>query len=154
MDTRAYVDFLMTLLRQILVHPTLPKPIISLDPAQDPELPVGIFIGSQWCKIASVGIQVRRRITSHGFALNIEQECEQGFKEIVACGLKNTQLTSIQSVLSLPPGQPLVQVEDLLSPTVELFGYLSGNKMKEMDADCEGLDPIGYNIVKDFISSQ
>ncbi|EFP85164.1 uncharacterized protein PGTG_11333 [Puccinia graminis f. sp. tritici CRL 75-36-700-3] len=152
LNTRMYVDFLMNLLRSILVHPTLPRPIISLNPADNPDLPVGIFIGSQWCKIASVGIQVRRRITSHGFALNIEQECERGFKEIVACGLRNTQLTSIQSVLAHP--QPRITVNDLVRPTVDLFGELSGIHMKQMDEDCQELDPIGYQLVQKFINSQ
>jgi len=151
-NTRTYVDFLMNLLRSILVHPSLPQPILSLDPAKNPDLPVGIFIGSQWCKIASVGIQVRRRITCHGFALNVEKESELGFKHIVACGLENTQLTSIQSVLS--PHLPSVNVIDLVQPTVELWKELSGCVVKEMNSDCEALDPVGYNLVKSFIDSQ
>ncbi|OAV89982.1 hypothetical protein PTTG_12482 [Puccinia triticina 1-1 BBBD Race 1] len=154
LNTRMYVDFLMNLLRSILVHPTLPRPIISLDPSENPDLPVGIFIGTQWCKIASVGIQVRRRITSHGFALNIEQECERGFKDIVACGLQSTKLTSIQSVLARSSSQTLINVTDLVKPTVDLFGKLSGKVMKEMNQDCRELDPIGYQLVDKFIHSQ
>ncbi|KAA1128523.1 hypothetical protein PGTUg99_020286 [Puccinia graminis f. sp. tritici] len=142
---------------QLVAYPILNLGLMNLNtrilnPADNPDLPVGIFIGSQWCKIASVGIQVRRRITSHGFALNIEQECEHGFKEIVACGLRNTQLTSIQSVLAHP--QPRITVNDLVRPTVDLFGELSGMHMKEMDQDCQELDPIGYQLVQKFINSQ
>lgn len=163
-NTRAYVDFLMSLLRSLLLHPSLPRPIETLDPKDHQDLPVGIFIKSESTKVASVGVQIRRRITSHGFALNVERQSEEGFKFIVACGLKNTRLISLQSVLEeqedplrqaekRPVNQP-IKVLDLILPTIELFGELSGREMKEMDETCQELDPIGYQLVHQFIHSK
>ncbi|KAI9631408.1 hypothetical protein KEM48_014382 [Puccinia striiformis f. sp. tritici PST-130] len=152
LNTRMYVEFLVNLLRSILIHPSLPKPIESLDPAKNPDLPVGIFIGTQWCKIASIGVQVRRRITNHGIALNVEDQSESGFKSIVACGLKDTQLTSIQSVLAQE-----LKVEDLVKPTIDLFNELLHPRviMEEFDSNNQDYheDPIGFQILHKFLHS-
>ena len=45
-------------------------------------------------KIASIGVHVARRVTTHGFAVNVENDL-QPFTYIVPCGLDNVQMTSI-----------------------------------------------------------
>lgn len=50
-------------------------------------------------KIASLGVHVRHRVTSHGFALNILDTALQGFRNIVACGLPDVHLTSVEEQL-------------------------------------------------------
>jgi lipoate-protein ligase B len=45
-------------------------------------------------KIASIGIHVARGVTTHGFAVNVENDL-QPFGWIVACGLEGVQMTSI-----------------------------------------------------------
>jgi len=45
-------------------------------------------------KIASIGVHVSRGITTHGFAVNVENELEP-FSWIVACGLPDVRMTSL-----------------------------------------------------------
>ena len=54
--------------------------------------PTGVWAGGS--KIASIGVHVSRRVTTHGFAVNVDNELEP-FDWIVACGLPGVQPTSI-----------------------------------------------------------
>ena len=52
----------------------------------------GVWVGAR--KIASIGVHVARGVTTHGFAVNVENDL-QPFTYIVACGLDGVQMTSI-----------------------------------------------------------
>lgn len=66
-------------------------------------------------KILSIGIQVRQRITSHGFALNVcAQPLLTWFSHIVACGIEGKSMTSIERELAL-----LVKKEEQARPDLE-----------------------------------
>ena len=54
--------------------------------------PTGVWIGNK--KIASIGIKVSNKITSHGLALNINTDLSY-FDHIIACGLAESQPTSL-----------------------------------------------------------
>ncbi|EGG02982.1 uncharacterized protein MELLADRAFT_109757 [Melampsora larici-populina 98AG31] len=157
-STRRYVDQLLKVISEILTHPALPMPIRTLNPCDDPNLPVGTFVGDVGKKIASIGIQVRRRVTSHGFALNVERKCEAGFQHIVPCGLSNTRLISIESALAdlagektAPAPTRAVRVLDMVPATVETFGKRFGRKMCEIgDTTEQGLDPTTLRLLRDF----
>lgn len=56
------------------------------------ERPTGVWVGER--KIASLGIHVQRRVSTHGFALNVENDLEP-FAWIVPCGLEGVQITSV-----------------------------------------------------------
>ncbi len=45
-------------------------------------------------KIASIGVHVARGVTTHGFAVNVENDL-QPFSWVVACGLDGVQMTSL-----------------------------------------------------------
>src|ERR1017187_4736157 len=45
-------------------------------------------------KIASIGVHVSRGVTTHGFAVNVENDL-QPFSWVVACGLEDVQMTSL-----------------------------------------------------------
>jgi lipoyl(octanoyl) transferase len=45
-------------------------------------------------KIASIGVHVARGVTTHGWALNVENDLEP-FSWVVACGLDGVQMTSL-----------------------------------------------------------
>jgi lipoate-protein ligase B len=45
-------------------------------------------------KVASIGVHVARGVTTHGFALNVENDL-QPFSWIVPCGLTNVRMTSV-----------------------------------------------------------
>jgi lipoate-protein ligase B len=57
--------------------------------------------GPQWTgvwvedrKIASIGVHVSRGVSIHGFAVNVDNDL-QPFRDVVACGLPTTQMTSL-----------------------------------------------------------
>jgi lipoyl(octanoyl) transferase len=45
-------------------------------------------------KIASIGVHVARGVTTHGFAINVQNDL-QPFSWVVACGLDHVQMTSV-----------------------------------------------------------
>ncbi len=52
----------------------------------------GVWVGER--KIASIGVHVQRGVTTHGFAVNVENDL-QPFSWIIPCGLDGVQMTSI-----------------------------------------------------------
>ena len=56
----------------------------------------GVWVGER--KIASIGVHVSRGVTTHGFAVNVENDLEP-FSWVVACGLPGVQMTSVESEL-------------------------------------------------------
>jgi lipoyl(octanoyl) transferase len=60
----------------------------------------GVWV--QQRKIASIGVHVSRGITTHGFAVNVENDLEP-FSWVVACGLPDVAMTSLAR--ELPPGR-------------------------------------------------
>ncbi|MFP6663949.1 MAG: lipoyl(octanoyl) transferase LipB [Deltaproteobacteria bacterium] len=62
----------------------------------DPQQP-GLFVGDRdgRRKLGSVGLAVRRGITLHGAALNLERTAEEGFLGLAPCGLAGVRPTSL-----------------------------------------------------------
>ena len=56
----------------------------------------GVWIGNK--KICAIGIAVRKWVTMHGFALNVNTELEY-FDNIVPCGLKDKGVISMKYIL-------------------------------------------------------
>ena len=52
----------------------------------------GVWVGDR--KIASIGVHVSRGVTTHGFALNVENDL-QPFGWVVPCGLPDVRMTSL-----------------------------------------------------------
>ncbi|MEO1084817.1 MAG: lipoyl(octanoyl) transferase LipB [Acidobacteriota bacterium] len=57
---------------------------------------IGVWVGD--AKIASIGVHLARWVTVHGFALNVRTDLSH-FEGIVACGLDDVEMTSIEAVL-------------------------------------------------------
>jgi lipoate-protein ligase B len=47
-------------------------------------------------KIASIGIHVSRRVSMHGFAVNVENDLDP-FARVIACGLPDVRMTSLRA---------------------------------------------------------
>jgi lipoyl(octanoyl) transferase len=60
-------------------------------PADGPDF-TGVWVGDR--KIASIGVHVARGVTTHGFAVNVENDL-QPFGWIVPCGLEGVRMTSL-----------------------------------------------------------
>jgi lipoyl(octanoyl) transferase len=60
-------------------------------PDEGPDF-TGVWVEDR--KIASIGVHVARGVTTHGFAVNVENDL-QPFSWVVACGLDGVQMTSI-----------------------------------------------------------
>jgi lipoate-protein ligase B len=52
----------------------------------------GVWLGER--KIASIGVHVSREVTTHGFAVNVDNDL-QPFEWVVACGLPDVRMTSV-----------------------------------------------------------
>jgi lipoyl(octanoyl) transferase len=76
----------------------------------------GLFV-SPTEKLGSIGVQVRHRLTTHGFALNVTREPIPWFDQVVACGLTDVRATSLNSVT----GRDLRLSEDIMFRLVEHF---------------------------------
>jgi lipoate-protein ligase B len=79
----------------------------------------GIWIGDK--KIAAIGVAVKRCITFHGLALNVNTDLSY-FKRIIPCGLAWADVTSMEKELSESQGVERVK-ESFLRNFAEVFGY-------------------------------
>ena len=79
----------------------------------------GIWIGDK--KIAAIGVAVRRCITFHGLALNVNPDLNY-FKRIIPCGLAWADVTSMTQELGQEQSAALVR-KKFLERFTELFGY-------------------------------
>lgn len=95
--------------------------------ALSPSEHTGVFLDPR-TKIASIGVQVRHRITSHGFAMNITHEPCGWFDEVVACGLDGVKAGSIEGATGKK-----VSLEDEIPGLVERFGRLYERDMVPLD---------------------
>ncbi|HPS52307.1 MAG TPA: lipoyl(octanoyl) transferase LipB [Phycisphaerae bacterium] len=57
----------------------------------------GVWVGEE--KITAIGVAVKRWVTYHGFALNVNTDLDC-FKLFVPCGIRDKGVTSIQKILS------------------------------------------------------
>jgi lipoyl(octanoyl) transferase len=70
-------------------------------PADGPDY-TGVWVGER--KIASIGVHVARGVTTHGWAINVENDL-QPFSWIVPCGLDGVRMTSLIKETSRGAGQ-------------------------------------------------
>jgi lipoyl(octanoyl) transferase len=123
MRTRTYVCQLEKFLDSILARYDVPI-------VDSPH--VGTFT-SPTDKIASIGIQIRHRVTSHGFALNVEDDIKHWFNQIVACGLDNVHATTMNSVRrGRDPSSAELTVGGIVPAAVEEFGRAFGREMRPL----------------------
>lgn len=79
----------------------------------------GIWVGDR--KIAAIGVAVRRAITYHGLALNVNTELSY-FRRIIPCGLSWADVTSMDNELGSE--QNLTEVKErFLRNFAQIFGY-------------------------------
>lgn len=67
--------------------------LLGLEPGLDPHYP-GVWLGG--AKVAAVGIRVADRVSTHGFAINIDPDLS-AFGHIVPCGISDRPVTSLKA---------------------------------------------------------
>jgi len=75
-------------------------------------------------QVASIGIHLRHRVTSHGFAMNITPEPKAWFDLVTACGLDDVRAVSIHDLINALPADkrpPLPSVRDVANALVPRF---------------------------------
>jgi lipoate-protein ligase B len=80
--------------------------------------PTGVWVEDR--KIAAIGVKVSRRVTTHGFALNVCPDLSY-FDHIVPCGMPESRVTS----LSVELGREMA-VSEVAAVLVERFGAVFG----------------------------
>jgi lipoyl(octanoyl) transferase len=87
----------------------------------------GIWIGKK--KIAAIGVAVRRGITYHGLALNVNSDLTY-FDRIVPCGLPWSEVTSMEKELGKQAAMKEVK-QTFLREFVRQFDYADTNLCQE-----------------------
>ena len=98
----------------------------------------GIWIDNR--KIAAIGIAVRRGITFHGLALNVNTDLSY-FSRIIPCGLSWADVTSMARELGGEQSQSEVG-ERFLHHFAECFGYSKIEKAEDGEWKIEDRDPL------------
>jgi lipoate-protein ligase B len=123
LSTRCYVSHLETFLSTLTT--SLGVPVYPLEHT-------GVFT-SPTSKIGSIGIHIRRRISLHGFSLNVEEQTRPWFDAIVACGLEDVRSTSVEAELTrLRVEGQRAKVVDAVPIAVSEFGKQYGREMREL----------------------
>ena len=76
--------------------------------------PTGVWVEDR--KVAAIGVKVGRRVTTHGFALNVSTDL-RFFEYIVPCGMADSSVTSLEQELG---GSP--RIDEVVSVLVRQFG--------------------------------
>lgn len=119
-DLRRYVNDL----KETLVR-TLADLGVAAEGRCEQEL-IGVWVGER--KIASLGVHVKRWVTTHGFALNVTTDLGY-FDGIVPCGLDGVRMTSVEAETGARP--PLARVAEIYA---RHFGAVFGRRMVPMEA--------------------
>ncbi len=90
------------------------------DGAVDPAPATGVWIGDK--KIASIGIAVRKWISFHGLALNVDSD-PAAFAGMKPCGFATGSVISLEAVLGAKPNRETVRAR----LEIELLNRLSEN---------------------------
>ncbi|MGC9220306.1 MAG: lipoyl(octanoyl) transferase LipB [Solirubrobacteraceae bacterium] len=90
-DVVAYVR----LLEQSLVDALAEVGLGARARPQDGPAYTGVWVDTR--KIASIGVHVSHGVTTHGFAINVQERALPPFGWVVACGLPDVEMTSIET---------------------------------------------------------
>ena len=94
--------------------------------------PTGVWVNDR--KVAAIGVKVGRRVTTHGFALNVSTDLSY-FECIVPCGMPKAPVTSV----SRECGRR-VCVDEMVPTVTQKFGMIFG-----FEPDTPDTNELSYN---------
>jgi lipoyl(octanoyl) transferase len=97
-DVVAYVR----LLERALVAALAEEGVLARARPEDGPDYTGVWVQDR--KVASIGVHVARGVTTHGFAINVENDLEP-FSWVVPCGLEGVRMTSLVNETGARSGQ-------------------------------------------------
>jgi len=87
----------------------------------------GVWVGND--KIVAIGIAVKKWVTMHGFAFNVNTNLEH-FSWIVPCGLKDRGVTSLERLIG-----STIRFEDVVDKVQTYFGKVFGKSLNILDKE-------------------
>ncbi len=96
-------------------------------PATTKDKMIGVW--TETGKICSIGVAVKRWVSFHGFALNVNTDLSF-FDLIVPCGIKNVTMTSMKEILHND-----IEMSDVKQKVIMHFSTLFGKTIKERCLD-------------------
>jgi lipoyl(octanoyl) transferase len=90
----------------------------SIEAGRDPDY-IGVWVGKK--KITAIGIAIKRKITMHGFAFNVNTNLDH-FKWIIPCGITDKGVTSLQELVGRRLDQKNVE-KQVMRHFCSVFGY-------------------------------
>jgi lipoyl(octanoyl) transferase len=92
-------------------------------------------------KIGSIGVHVSRGVTTHGLAVNVDNDL-QPFEWVVACGIEGARPTSLARELGTEQG-----LDAFAATLAERFGEVFGQRPVEAEAAALGLDSARLGVL-------
>jgi len=92
----------------------------------------GVFLDPT-TKIASIGVQIRHRLTSHGFAINISREPLAWLDRVIACGLGDVKAGSVESATN-----STIDMSEEFARMIGAFGRAYDREMVALVPEEEG----------------
>lgn len=77
-------------------------------------------------KIAAIGVRIARRVSTHGFALNLDPDMSY-FDQMHPCGIKDRRVTSVSEILGRP-----VSIEEAIEVIIPHFEAVFGYRDSEV----------------------
>lgn len=93
----------------------------------------GVWVGTS--KIAALGFHIARKVSTHGFALNVDPDLAC-FEAIVPCGLVHRGVTSMRQLAHAVPGMPEAAAR-MAAHVAERFGWTLGDRLQARDVSRE-----------------
>mmetsp|Transcript_13385 Transcript_13385/g.32234 ORF Transcript_13385/g.32234 Transcript_13385/m.32234 type:complete len:325 (+) Transcript_13385:47-1021(+) len=100
LDLRGYQQDIHWYMRALEETILLALSKVGLDRAERQEDVTGVWVDNY--KVAACGVKVKRWITMHGLAVNVEESSLENFKGIVPCGLEGRRVGCINQFLDEP----------------------------------------------------
>jgi len=96
-------------------------------------------------KIASIGVHVARGVTTHGFAINVQNDL-QPFGWVVACGLDGVRMTSVLEETRASDATPALPLAAVRASIAHRFADAFGRRVRaigaaDLDAEVGALAP-------------